>query len=65
MQLSIHSFEIFAFFMLTGVLSTLLLPETKQRSLEELSNESQEGFVKGVVNKIETKDGFVIAQTPG
>ncbi|KAF8626413.1 hypothetical protein AX17_006580 [Amanita inopinata Kibby_2008] len=42
-----HILEIFAFFMLTGVASTLLLPETKGRSLEELSNENQEGFVQG------------------
>ncbi|CAA7267758.1 unnamed protein product [Cyclocybe aegerita] len=42
-----HILKIFAFFMLTGVFSTLLLPETKKRSLEELSNEKQEGFVKG------------------
>lgn len=41
------SMEIFAFFMLTGIFSTLLLPETKQKSLEELSNEDQEGFIKG------------------
>lgn len=41
--------EIFALFMLTGVGSTLLLPETKQRTLEELSNEDQEGFVRGKV----------------
>jgi PHS family inorganic phosphate transporter-like MFS transporter len=33
--------------MLTGIFSTLLLPETKGRTLEELSNEPQEGFVKG------------------
>ncbi|PPQ65272.1 hypothetical protein CVT26_000232 [Gymnopilus dilepis] len=43
-----HILEIFAFFMLTGIFSTLLLPETKQQSLEELSNENQEGFVRGV-----------------
>ncbi|KAF8905025.1 phosphate transporter [Gymnopilus junonius] len=43
-----HILEIFAFFMLTGIFSTLLLPETKQQSLEELSNENQQGFVKGV-----------------
>ncbi|KAG6827981.1 hypothetical protein H0H92_009807 [Tricholoma furcatifolium] len=41
-----HILEIFAFFMLTGVFSTLLLPETKGRTLEELSGEDQEGFVK-------------------
>jgi hypothetical protein len=41
------SLEIFAFFMLTGIFSTLLLPETKGLSLEELSHENQEGFVTG------------------
>ncbi|KZT56711.1 putative inorganic phosphate transporter [Calocera cornea HHB12733] len=39
-----HILEIFAFFMLTGVFSTLLLPETKQQTLEQLSNEDQVGF---------------------
>lgn len=34
--------------MLTGIFSTLLLPETKQRTLEDLSNEDQEGFIEGV-----------------
>lgn len=43
------SLEIFALFMLTGIFSTLLLPETKNKSLEELSNEDQENFVSGVV----------------
>ncbi|KAK2463460.1 hypothetical protein APHAL10511_004546 [Amanita phalloides] len=42
-----HILEIFALFMLTGIFSTLLLPETKGKSLEELSNENQEGFVQG------------------
>jgi PHS family inorganic phosphate transporter-like MFS transporter len=42
-----HILQIFAFFMLTGIFSTLLLPETKGRTLEELSGEDQEGFVKG------------------
>lgn len=37
--------------MLTGIFSTLLLPETKQKSLEELSNENQEGFIGGVVGR--------------
>jgi PHS family inorganic phosphate transporter-like MFS transporter len=41
-----HILEIFAFFMLTGIFSTLLLPETNRQSLEDLSNENQEGFVK-------------------
>ena len=40
--------EIFAFFMLTGIFSTLLIKETNQQSLEELSNEKQEGFIDGV-----------------
>ncbi|KAI8982731.1 phosphate transporter [Trametes punicea] len=42
-----HLLEIFAFFMLTGVLSTLVLKEGKQLTLEELSNEQQEGFIQG------------------
>jgi len=41
-----HILEIFALFMLTGIASTLLLPETKLKTLEELSNEDQEGFVR-------------------
>ncbi|TFK75147.1 phosphate permease [Pluteus cervinus] len=41
-----HILEIFALFMLTGIFSTLLIPETKQRSLEDLSNEDQHGFVR-------------------
>jgi len=34
-----HVIEIFALFMLCGVFTTLLLPETKRRTLEELSGE--------------------------
>jgi MFS transporter, PHS family, inorganic phosphate transporter len=45
MKLLLYSLEIFALFMLTGIFSTLLLPETKNKSLEELSNEDQENFV--------------------
>ncbi|KIY66419.1 inorganic phosphate transporter [Cylindrobasidium torrendii FP15055 ss-10] len=41
-----HILEIFAFFMMTGIFSTLLLPETMGRSLEELSNESQDSFYR-------------------
>lgn len=33
--------------MLTGALATLVLKEGKQRTLEELSNEKQEGFIEG------------------
>ena len=43
------SIEILALFMLTGIFSTLLITETKQQTLEDISNEDQEGFVKGVV----------------
>ncbi|KAH9945215.1 inorganic phosphate transporter [Epithele typhae] len=42
-----HILEIFAFFMLTGLLSTTLIPETAQKSLEVLSNESQDDFIQG------------------
>ncbi|KAI9247543.1 phosphate:H+ symporter [Sporodiniella umbellata] len=34
-----HLLQIFAFFMLTGIFSSLLIPETKGKSLEELSGE--------------------------
>lgn len=43
------SLEIFALFMLSGIFSTLLLPETKGKSLEELSNENQDQFVQGMI----------------
>lgn len=36
----------FALFMISGVFSTMLLPETRGRSLEDLSNEDQEGFIR-------------------
>lgn len=39
--------EIIPFIMLTGALSTLLLPETKGKTLEDLSNEKQRGFISG------------------
>ncbi|KAI0925827.1 hypothetical protein AcW1_008158 [Taiwanofungus camphoratus] len=44
-----HLLEILALFMLSGIFSTLLLPETKQKTLEDISHEKQEGFVEGVV----------------
>ncbi|KAG8937788.1 Inorganic phosphate transporter pho84, partial [Tulasnella sp. 408] len=34
-----HILEIFALFMLTGIFSTFLVPETKGRTLEELNGE--------------------------
>jgi len=55
-----HILELFAFFMLTGVFSTLLLPETKGRSLEDLSNEDQDEFVQGVNELRVNKDGILV-----
>ena len=54
------SLEIFSFFMLTGIGSTLLLPETKQRTLEEISNENQDGFIEGLAGR---SDEGLIAPT--
>ncbi|CAA7265585.1 unnamed protein product [Cyclocybe aegerita] len=54
-----HILEIFAFFMLTGIFSTLLLPETKGKSLEDLSNEDQEGFVRGPAGGIITNPAAI------
>ncbi|KAL0083469.1 phosphate:H+ symporter [Phycomyces blakesleeanus] len=36
-----HLLQLFAFFMLTGIFSSFLIPETKGKSLEELSGEDQ------------------------
>jgi PHS family inorganic phosphate transporter-like MFS transporter len=55
-----HILELFAFFMLTGIFSTLLLPETKGKSLEDLSNEDQDGFVKGVNELHLNKEGILV-----
>ncbi|KAG5335668.1 hypothetical protein C0989_000796 [Termitomyces sp. Mn162] len=51
-----HILEIFAFFTFTGIFSTLLLPETKGFGLEELSNENQEGFIRGLVRTMQNRD---------
>jgi PHS family inorganic phosphate transporter-like MFS transporter len=42
--------------MLTGIFSTLLLPETNGKTLEELSLEEQEGFVKGPANRTKAEN---------
>jgi len=47
--------------MLTGIFSTLLIPETKGKSLEELSNEDQDGFVLGVNEVRLNKEGLIIS----
>ncbi|KAJ7260310.1 major facilitator superfamily domain-containing protein [Mycena haematopus] len=57
-----HIIQILGFLMLTGIFSTLLLPETKQLSLEELSNENQDGFVRGPTTKIEIEVGVVVGK---
>lgn len=36
--------------MLSGIFSTMLIPETKGRPLEELSNEDQEVFIEGLAH---------------
>lgn len=60
-----HILEIFAFFMLTGIFSTLLLPETKGRTLEELSNEDQDGFFRGIAGGAQANSmGLVSAPAP-
>ncbi|OCH93054.1 phosphate transporter [Obba rivulosa] len=43
-----HIMQIFGAFMITGVASTLLIPETKQKTLEDLSNEDQHEFLQTV-----------------
>ncbi|KAF7334596.1 MFS transporter, PHS family, inorganic phosphate transporter [Mycena venus] len=48
-----HSFEILAGFMFTGVLSTLLVPETKGKSLETLSGEDQDEFMRPPEARVE------------
>ena len=45
--MAVRRLEIFAFFMLTGILSTLMLKEGKQMTLEDLSNEAQDEFIDG------------------
>lgn len=50
--------DVFAVFMAIGLAFTFLIPETKGKTLEELSNENQEGFVKGVGMGEETRKGL-------
>lgn len=42
------SLEIFALFMLTGIFTTFLVPETKGKTLEELNGEeeAEDGFTR-------------------
>ena len=52
--------EILAFFMLTGVFSTLLIKETNQKTLEDISSERQDRFVTGESSTVET----IVSQYP-
>ncbi|KAG8794433.1 Inorganic phosphate transporter pho84 [Ceratobasidium sp. 428] len=48
--------EIFAIFMLTGFFATFLIEETNGRTLEELSNESQDNFIANDSGQVENND---------
>ncbi|CAG8497644.1 4882_t:CDS:2 [Acaulospora colombiana] len=52
-------------FMLIGFFLTFLIPETKRKTLEELSNENQEGFVKGVGAAGEARAGLFAYRAGG
>ncbi|KAJ6492146.1 inorganic phosphate transporter [Mycena sanguinolenta] len=54
------SFGVLAIFTMSGVFSTLLVPETKGVSLEVLSNEKQEGFMRAPQGEVNVQDGIVI-----
>lgn len=43
-----HVLEIYAAVLLTGLVSTWMLPETRGKTLEELSNEDQDTYIQGV-----------------
>lgn len=47
-----HVMEIFALFMLCGIFTTLLIPETKRRTLEELA-ETYHGDHESIVSQNE------------
>ncbi|CAG8626626.1 8111_t:CDS:2 [Funneliformis mosseae] len=49
-------FLIFGLFTLIGFLFTFLIPETKGLSLEELSNESQKGFIRSAISSNDSRD---------
>lgn len=42
------SWLVLAVFMFLGFLATNLIPETKDRSLEDISNEPQDNFIRGL-----------------
>ncbi|KAF9329354.1 Inorganic phosphate transporter pho84 [Linnemannia elongata] len=49
--------QIFALFMLIGLLVTFLIPETKGKTLEELSNEAEHDFYSGGQHHHGSQDG--------
>ncbi|KAG8742393.1 Inorganic phosphate transporter pho84 [Ceratobasidium sp. 414] len=55
-----HVLEMFALFMLSGIFSTLLIEETNGRTLEDLSNEFQDGITSGSATPREPRDGTVV-----
>lgn len=52
-----HVMEIFALFMLCGIFTTLLIPETKRRTLEELA-ETYHGDKKIIEELSQTEETF-------
>ncbi|KAI1399122.1 hypothetical protein F4819DRAFT_433794 [Hypoxylon fuscum] len=50
-----HVIEIYALFMLLGVFTTLFIPETKRKTLEELSGEDQPSPLTAVTERSNTK----------
>ncbi|CAE6536958.1 unnamed protein product [Rhizoctonia solani] len=48
---------VFAFFTLTGAAATLLIEETKRRTLEDISNERQDGFISEGAGPLEADLG--------
>lgn len=49
--------EIFALFMICGIFTTLLIPETKRRTLEELA-ETYHGGKKSIQELSQTEEAF-------
>ena len=52
-----HVLQIYALFMLLGCFSTLLIPETARKTLEELSGEDDAAALHGAHSPAATADG--------
>lgn len=59
-----HTLEIYAAIMLTGILSTMLLPETKGKTLEKLSNEDQQSYILAVRQPRDVQEFMAPAALP-